>query len=163
MVLSKKISMEAKKIKVIKDWPKSKSVCNIQVFLGFANFYWQFIQSFSRIAAPLISILKTTVPPKRLISKWLGVDDNEVDKFSVEGSKEIAKKLRNLKSEKLSKFQKLTKLKKILSKSGNSSNFNATKARPKFWTLDAKIAFNCLWLAFIKALIFWYFDPGCHI
>ena len=31
--------MEAKKIEVVKDWPELKSVCNIQVFLGFANFY----------------------------------------------------------------------------------------------------------------------------
>ena len=25
------------------------------------------------------------------------------------------------------------------------------------------MAFNCLWLAFIKALIFLYFDPKCYI
>ena len=31
--------MEAEKIEVVKDWPEPKSVCNIQVFLGFANFY----------------------------------------------------------------------------------------------------------------------------
>ena len=43
VVLSKKISMEAKRIKIIKDWPEPKSVRNIQVFLGFTNFYWQFI------------------------------------------------------------------------------------------------------------------------
>ena len=43
MILSKRISMEAKKIEIIKDWPESKSVCNIQIFLGFANFYWRFI------------------------------------------------------------------------------------------------------------------------
>ena len=39
VVLSKRISMEAKRIEVVKDWPKPKSVRNIQVFLGFANFY----------------------------------------------------------------------------------------------------------------------------
>ena len=43
VVLSKGINMEAEKIEVVKDWPEPKSVCNIQVFLGFANFYWQFI------------------------------------------------------------------------------------------------------------------------
>ena len=31
--------MEAKKIKVIKDWLELKSVHNIQIFLGYANFY----------------------------------------------------------------------------------------------------------------------------
>ena len=60
MILSKRISIKAKRIEVVKDWLKPKSVRNIQVFLGFANFYWQFIQGFSRIAAPLISMLKTT-------------------------------------------------------------------------------------------------------
>ena len=39
------------------------SVRNIQVFLGFANFYQHFIQQFSKIAAPLTSILKTTFFP----------------------------------------------------------------------------------------------------
>ena len=52
--------MEAKKIEVVKDWLKSKLVCNIQDFLGFANFYRQFIQDFSKIAALFISMLKTT-------------------------------------------------------------------------------------------------------
>ena len=54
IVSSKEISMEAKRIEVVKDWAEPKSVCNIQVFLGFANFYWQFIQGFNRIAALFI-------------------------------------------------------------------------------------------------------------
>ena len=52
--------MKAKKIEVVKDWLEHKSVCDIQVFLNFAKFYQQFIQDFSKIAFPLISILKTT-------------------------------------------------------------------------------------------------------
>ena len=54
------ICIEDKKIKAVKQWPEPKSVRDIQVFLRFANFYWQFIQSFSCIATPLISMLKTT-------------------------------------------------------------------------------------------------------
>ena len=65
IVSSKKISMEAKKIKIVKDWLKPKSVRNIQVFLDFANFYWQFIQGFSRIAALFTSMLKTTRSPDK--------------------------------------------------------------------------------------------------
>ena len=53
--------MEEKQIKAICDWPEPQSVRNIQVFLGFANFYQQFIQGFSRLAAPLTSILKKTL------------------------------------------------------------------------------------------------------
>ena len=33
---------------------------DIQVFLGFANFYRRFIKGFSKIAAPLTSMLKIT-------------------------------------------------------------------------------------------------------
>ena len=50
-----------------------------------------------------------------------------------------------------------------MSKNGNSTNFNATKARPKFLTLNAKTAFNHLRLAFIEALIFQHFDLKYHI
>ena len=63
IVLSKRINMEAEIIETMKDWDKPKSVRNIQVFIGFANFYQQFIQSFSKIIALLISILKITGSP----------------------------------------------------------------------------------------------------
>ena len=72
---------------------------------------------------------------------------------------EYAKKLRKLsklrksKSKKISKSQNLAKSKKILSKSGNLTNFDATRAGPKFLTLNTRIAFNCLWLIFIEASI----------
>ena len=39
VVSSKDISMEAERIEVVKKWPEPKSVRDIQVFLGFANFY----------------------------------------------------------------------------------------------------------------------------
>ena len=52
--------MEAEQIKVVRKWPEPKSVQDMQVFLGFANFYWQFIQNFNKIVVSLTSILKTT-------------------------------------------------------------------------------------------------------
>ena len=61
VVSSKNISMEAKRIEVVREWPEPKSVRDIQVFLGFANFYWQFIQDFNKIAVPLTSLPKTTM------------------------------------------------------------------------------------------------------
>ncbi len=54
------IQMEEERIKAICDWLEPQSVRDIQVFLGFANFYRQFIPGFSRLAAPLTSMLKTT-------------------------------------------------------------------------------------------------------
>ena len=52
--------MEDKKIEAVKQCPEPQSVQDIQVFLRFANFYRQFIQGFSQIAAPLTLILKTS-------------------------------------------------------------------------------------------------------
>ena len=49
--------MEEKRIDVTKNWPEPKSIRDIQVFLGFANFYRCFIQGFSRIAALFTSML----------------------------------------------------------------------------------------------------------
>ena len=59
MVSSKSIRIEDKQIEAVKQWPKPQSMQDIHVFLGFANFYRQFIQGFTGIAAPLTSMLKT--------------------------------------------------------------------------------------------------------
>ena len=178
VVSSKGISMEAERIEVVKDWPEPKSVRNIQVFLGFANFYWQFIQGFSRIAAPLTSMLKTTGSPDELApSKNDGSKsassrndnsrpasgkndgDGEVDRSGVGGNDvEHAKK-----SEKTSKSRKLFKSGKRSSKSGNSTNSDATEDGSKFLTPDARTAFNRLRLAFTEAPILRHFDLECHI
>ena len=174
---------------LIKDWPEPKSVRNIQVFLGFTNCYRQFIQGFSKIAALLISMLKTTgspdepTPSRNNSSRSAFSRNNDskpapgrndgngkVDEFSIgRNSVEHAKKLGKLsksgksKSEKTSKSWNSAKLRKKLSKSRNSPNFNATEAGPKFLTSDTKTTFNRLRLAFTKALILQYFDPECHI
>ena len=95
--------MKAKKLEVVKKWLEPKSVQDIQVFLGFANFYWQFIQGLSRIAAPLTSMLKTAAPLENLISNKLKFGDGEKgDGIGGNGIK-IAKKSENPKSQKLSK------------------------------------------------------------
>ena len=173
VVSSKGINMEAKRIEVIKDWPELKSVRNIQVFLGFANFYRRFIQGFSRIAAPLTSMLKTTESPDEPApsrnddsrpASGRNDGDGEVDGFGVGGNGvEHAKKSGKSKSEKTSKSRNSAKSGKKLSKSGNSTNFDATEDGPKFLTPDARTAFNHLRLAFTEAPILWHFDPECHI
>ena len=40
VVSSKNIGIEIKRIEVIREWLEPKSIWDIQVFLGFANFYW---------------------------------------------------------------------------------------------------------------------------
>lgn len=87
--------MENEGIKAVKSWPKPQSVQDIQVFIGFANFYRRFIQGFSRIAASLTSILKTTSVTQPILSptnvgRPLGADD-EVVGFGGESIKKLAK------------------------------------------------------------------------
>ena len=84
---------------------------------------------------------------------------------SVEHTKKLGKlsKSRKSKGEKLFKSWNLAKSGKKLSKSGNSTNSNATEDGLKFLTPNARAAFNCLRLAFIEAPILWYFDLECHI
>ncbi len=52
--------MKEEKIEAVKAGPEPQTVRDIQVFLGFANFYTRFIQNFSRIAVSLTSMLQTT-------------------------------------------------------------------------------------------------------
>ena len=88
-------------------------------------------------------------------------NNGEVNGFDVGGNsvkhaKKSGKssKSRKSKSEKISKSQNLAKSGKKSLKSGNLTNFDATEVGPKFLTLDARAAFNHLWLAFIEAPIF---------
>ena len=43
------LTMSNNKVKIIQDWPKPKKVKDIQYFLGFANFYYQFIFNYLNI------------------------------------------------------------------------------------------------------------------
>ncbi len=54
------IQMEENWIKTVRDWPEPQSVYDIQVFSEFTNFYQRFTQGFSKLAAPLTFMLKTT-------------------------------------------------------------------------------------------------------
>ena len=52
------ISMEPSKVDTIATWPVPKTQREMQVFLGFANFYRRFILGFSKVAAALSATLK---------------------------------------------------------------------------------------------------------
>jgi len=47
------LNMSDNKVKIIQDWPETKKVKDIQSFLGFANFYYQFIFNYLDIVIPL--------------------------------------------------------------------------------------------------------------
>lgn len=58
VISPKGISMEQSRIETIESWPEPQSVHDIQVFLGFSNFYRKFIEGYSRISAPLSNLLR---------------------------------------------------------------------------------------------------------
>ena len=168
VVLSKKINIEAERIEVVKNWLEPKSVRDIEVFLGFANFYWQLIQGFNRIEARLTLMLKTTNEPapskndgsrsasnrnddsKSVFKRHDG--NGEFDRFGGDGV-EYAKKSGKSKGQKTSKSQKSVKSGKNSSKSRNSPNFGVTETGLSFLTPGAREAFNRLRLTFTKFLI----------
>ena len=51
---------------------------------------------------------------------------------------------------------------KKLPKSENLPKIDTKKVNPIFLTFNIKITFNYLWLAFIKAIILWHFDPKSY-
>jgi hypothetical protein len=52
------ISVDPSKVQEVMDWKPPKSVHQIRSFLGLAGYYRQFIPDFSRIAKPMIELLK---------------------------------------------------------------------------------------------------------
>ena len=57
------ISMDPKKTSSISDWPEPKNVKDIQVFLGFCNFYRRFVPNYSTLTQPLTALLRKDIPP----------------------------------------------------------------------------------------------------
>ncbi len=58
------ITMQTSKIIVVKNWSKSKSHKNVQIFINFANFYKRFVHAFFKASAELISLLKKSEKEK---------------------------------------------------------------------------------------------------
>ena len=56
------IRRDPAKVKGITDWPTPKTVKQVQVFLGFCNFYRQFIKNFSDITHTLFDLTRKEVP-----------------------------------------------------------------------------------------------------
>ena len=52
------IEMDTEKVSAIKNWETPTCVRDLQCFLGFANFYWRFIEVYSRICQPMFNLLK---------------------------------------------------------------------------------------------------------
>ena len=123
----------------MKNWPEPKSIRDIQVFLGFANFYRRFIQSFSKIAGPLTSMLRTSSATRSSKNSLSSLDVAEVDEVGVGGGGDCEDET----------------VGRLLSKNSNGAT--------SYLTPDARQAFTQLRQAFTKAPILQHFDPKCHI
>ena len=67
------IGMESDRISTIEDWPTAESVWDVQVLLGFANFYRRFIRIYAKVTAPISNLLKTQGS-----RKWVWTRDAEL-------------------------------------------------------------------------------------
>ncbi len=113
---------------MMKTWLDRQSVRDIQVFLGFANFYRRFIKNFGKIAALLTSILQitkklTNIEPQSTQAKKQDIPN------SVSGIDSIGGDIENLLS-----IVELAKSKKL-----NLTKSNSLKTN--FLFLGAKKAF----------------------
>jgi transposase InsO family protein len=52
------VKMDPRRVESITQWPLPRNYTDVQVFLGFCNFYRRFIAKYSKIAAPLTSLFK---------------------------------------------------------------------------------------------------------
>ncbi|KAK9395798.1 hypothetical protein NXF25_019159 [Crotalus adamanteus] len=57
------IEMDPAKVKAVLEWQVPRTRRQLQSFLGFANFYRQFVPDFARVALPLTELLKTRNSP----------------------------------------------------------------------------------------------------
>jgi hypothetical protein len=62
IILEGEIHMDPVKLKAIQDWPLPRTVKDTQKFLGFCNFYRQFVKDYSHIARPLFNLTKKETP-----------------------------------------------------------------------------------------------------
>ena len=53
VVGKEQVQMEQDKVKVVKEWKVPTKIKEVGSFLGFANFYWRFIQNFSHMTRSL--------------------------------------------------------------------------------------------------------------
>jgi len=70
VVIPAGIVIDQSRVTTIQEWPVPTYYRDIQVFLGFANFYRRFIYNYSKITAPLNAVLKGYQKDHRMKYKW---------------------------------------------------------------------------------------------
>ena len=62
VICSDKVCMDQTKVEAVTSWPMPQNRKEVQGFIGFANFYHQFIKHFSKITYPLHDLMKKDTP-----------------------------------------------------------------------------------------------------
>ena len=65
IVSTEGVAMDKSRIDTIQNWPRPKTYHEVQVFLGFVNFFRRFIRYYSRLAAPLTGLLQGSVQGRK--------------------------------------------------------------------------------------------------
>ena len=132
------ISIEDDRVESIRNWPALSSVREVQVFIGFANFYRLFIRGFSKIAAPLTTLTKSTVARGNRVA------------YNSEGSISL-----------VMSDTSVPKSSNILGFGNSYVRVAETRAsrQPFVMTEEALAAFTELKEAFCSAPVLRYFDP----
>jgi hypothetical protein len=64
IILPTGIQMDPENVRPVAEWKEPVNVKGVQSFLGFANFYRQFIRDFSKITIPLTRLTRKDTPWK---------------------------------------------------------------------------------------------------
>src|SRR5882672_7622514 len=75
ILLEGHVEMDPLKVAGIHDWLTPRNVTKVQSFIGFINFYWQFIQDFSHIAKPLHQLTKKGEAWKWAEDEWKAFEE----------------------------------------------------------------------------------------
>lgn len=92
VISPKGVYMKKDRIHAVQNWPRPRCIRDVQVFIGFANFYRRFIRGFSRIAGPLTAMLKTgTKVPNHRLKQPKGVISDFLTEEALEAFRSLKK------------------------------------------------------------------------
>ena len=93
IVSSDGISIDPARVEAIAAWPEPECIFDVQQFVGFANFYRRFIESYSKIMGPLNALVRGPDAQKKgKNKKKLGFCFNEAARKAFQEIKEIFQK-----------------------------------------------------------------------
>src|SRR5260221_6417142 len=56
------LCMDLAKVSMIRSWLEPHNICKVQSFLGFTNFYCQFISHYAELTQPLTNLCQKNTP-----------------------------------------------------------------------------------------------------